>query len=552
MQTCAKSSPPVSSLSTAARRTATISTLPRSSSSTSLAITKKNAAISPSSSSSSSSGKQQGCQNRLHYIMLTFLVCLAAWQSLLQSSRSSASAMEHLFVFSSSSYSSPSSPTSTIVSSERSIIEHENVDDAGDTSNKIRGDGAAISSQTAQSSKSKQQQPQSEPQKQPSQQQPDVPQQEPLDEAKKELVQSHQNLEVPPTLARPSVDDKIKNSTLQLAAPEPAISPPGTALVRHPVIVDTTVTEIPKIIWMFWETGWPAKLSPYANMNRRSWELANPTFTVHALDGPTAERLTNRSLHVPDERWQVLHVQARSDIYRTLLLQKYGGIWADCNVFCNRPVQFWLDMNSTDLVSFRREDNLSEQVKKGIKPWITSWFLATPPGSYTISKVMKVISDPAEHYRFRAQYFWWHHMVAQIANTDPRVNGVIQNFTPPGTCGGKNWTSQATVLKRCANKGLIPAIVFTTEQCCPAIGGRPHIIMTSDDATTITMQQLNNSNANMTAATMMDEIKQQQLAELCAKWNCTVQAENMVHGDAIRKFWGMERIRTLITDYLGP
>jgi hypothetical protein len=138
----------------------------------------------------------------------------------------------------------------------------------------------------------------------------------------------YQDIELPPL---PGSDNNSNNETTTtttttgsalLAALEPFSR--GTAQVRHPVIIDTTATttNIPKIIWMFWDTGWPA--NPGSNMNRRSWELANPTFTVHALDGPTAERLTNRSLHVPDERWQILAVQARSDIYRTLLLQNFA------------------------------------------------------------------------------------------------------------------------------------------------------------------------------------------------------------------------------------
>jgi hypothetical protein len=172
-------------------------------------------------------------------------------------------------------------------------------------------------------------------------------------------------------------------------------------------------------------------------------------------------------------------------------------------------------------------------VARGIKPWITSWFLAAPPGSYTITKVFtNVISDPDEHYRFRAQYFWWHHIVAQIANTDNHVNDVIQNYTHPWTCSGKDWTRQATALKRCGTKNM-PPFIYTTEQCCPAIGGRPHIIM-SDHAN------------NMT-----DIVKQQELMELCSQWNCTVQAENMIHGNAMRKLWGSERLRTLNDDYFG-
>jgi Capsular polysaccharide synthesis protein len=461
----------------------------------------------PSSSSSSSSWKRF----KLHFVLLTSLLGMAVWHSIIQSGGASLTS------------------TAVIHSSAEIKVEIVDHEDHGDT----RGGRNSQASQPA-----------GRPQKPPdaTQASSSVLEEAPINEAITTTIAATST-----TSDRPGDNNNNETTTSasQFNALELSIAR-GTAQVRHPIVNDTTTTNIPRIIWMFWDTGWPAKNHPGANMNRRSWELANPSFTVHALDGPTAERFTNRSLHVPDEHWQKLHVQAKSDVYRTLLLYQYGGIWADCNVFCNRPIsQDWVDLkNAADVISFRRIDNLSEQVKKNIQPWITSWFLAAPPASYTMTQVMRVISNPNEHYRFRAQYFWWHHIVAQIANADPRVKDVIASYNPPGTCSGPEWTRQATVLKRCANK-IMPPIIYTTEQCCPDIGGRPHIILNSDTTAS-------QGNATMTTDSVPQQQQQELIKDLCSQWNCTVQAENLRLGNAIRKVWGMDRIRTLNADFFDP
>lgn len=223
---------------------------------------------------------------------------------------------------------------------------------------------------------------------------------------------------------------------------------------------------IPNQIFMFWNTGW-SDAPWHAQLARQSWEILNPSFKVIALNGTEAESLSNRVSYVPDSIWNKMHIQGKSDIYRTLLLHKFGGIWADASLVAARPVREWLDLSSSDLVSFVRTDNPEESAKLTISPWITSWFLAAPKESYTMSRILSVISNSSEFYRFTKEYFYWHRIVSEIANKDDRVRQQMWFFrsADPMHCKTGRFELDAPVFKRCANKQMAIILEFTW-QCC--------------------------------------------------------------------------------------
>lgn len=229
----------------------------------------------------------------------------------------------------------------------------------------------------------------------------------------------------------------------------------GTRENRGGDVGSREITGIPRTVYMFWENGWH-RAKREAVLSYLTWRDMNPGFRVMPLNGSQMELLSNRKMYIPDNVWQNTTVQGRSDVYRTLMVYKYGGIWADASLFCNVPVEEWLDLSADDLISFVRRNNLRQQSLYQIDPWITSWFLAAPKKSYVISKIFHVITDPKEFYRFSrrnahaAEYFWWHKIVSDIASTDDHVRHRITHdfdYSDPNQCSGKNWTAYAKVLK---------------------------------------------------------------------------------------------------------
>jgi hypothetical protein len=315
---------------------------------------------------------------------------------------------------------------------------------------------------------------------------------------------------------------------------------------------NTTKTNgIPPIVWMFWDDGWPAS-NPEANLalysfrhcnkNDRGHDDTNDTtiqkWTIRPIDTITAERYSQRKKYIPDDDFffSTLTVQARSDVYRTLLLNKYGGVWADASLFCNIPISEWLldnnnNNNHTDLISLVRHDNTMQQQQLDIAPWITSWFLASPPRGYTISRLVEqylLVDDdensttpPQQHDRLTAEYFWWHRMISELARSDERIAANIDTYSSadPSHCHTNDNTTTVPLYKRCKNKPMY-AVMATTRYCCDyGQSYDPSLpIVTDKDDNNIT-----NTNTKLFGERMQS---------LCAVWNCTGRPTDhlLLHG----------------------
>jgi hypothetical protein len=315
-------------------------------------------------------------------------------------------------------------------------------------------------------------------------------------------------------------------------------------------------------VWMFWDDGWPAS-NPEANLalysfrhcskNDRSHDDTNDTtiqkWTICPIDTITAERYSQRKRYIPDDDFFFtnLTVQARSDVYRTLLLYKYGGVWADASLFCNMPISEWMldnnndNNNNTDLISLVRHDNGMQQRQLDIAPWITSWFLASPPRGYTISRLVEqylLVDDNTSQYgRLTTEYFWWHRMISELARSDERIADNIRTFSSadPSHCLTTNDDSKTNVplYKRCKNKPMY-AVMATTRYCCDHESYDPppqsSANITDDD-------ENSTNNTNTTTTTLFDA----RMQSLCAIWNCTGRPTDhlLMHGgDRIATAWG--------------
>jgi Capsular polysaccharide synthesis protein len=323
-------------------------------------------------------------------------------------------------------------------------------------------------------------------------------------------------------------------------------------------------TTIPRTIYIFWSSGWPAD-SVEVQLVRKSWEYFNPGYAVICLDVAQAEFLTDRRRYIPDSIFDKMKVQARSDVYRTLILYRHGGIWVDASLFCNTPLDHWLDLHQTDLISFVRNDNLDAQKEIDIQPWVTSWFLAAPKESYILSQVVDILSNATEQARRIIdvsdksnknkirEYFWWHRIVSDLARRDAYIINRIQTHfvsADPMHCRQEGYETTAPVLKRCSNNKMYSTFA-TAQVCC-----------TSTSTTTTTQTALagqstrsrNNSagvahHGNQQVYRMAQAIanltqKQPMSAadwsNFCVGWNCTMHSRNMHRIEDFKALYGNE------------
>ena len=124
--------------------------------------------------------------------------------------------------------------------------------------------------------------------------------------------------------------------------------------------------EIPRIVWMYWHQG--EEGAPF--VVRRcieSWRRCNPGWEVRVLDGQSVAEAADMS-DVPE----VLPFRFRADLLRVRLLKQHGGVWADATVYCHRPLEEWLPLQTlTGFFAFRHP---------GPGRWIASWFMASTKG----------------------------------------------------------------------------------------------------------------------------------------------------------------------------
>ena len=126
-----------------------------------------------------------------------------------------------------------------------------------------------------------------------------------------------------------------------------------------------------KRIWMYWEQGWddaPILVQECAE----SWERMNPGWEVVRLD-----RSRIAEFDIFDERVGALadksSVQLRSNLVRLYLLIKHGGVWADATLYCRKPLEAWVDLDTPARTQMF--------INPGPERLISSWFIAANPGS---------------------------------------------------------------------------------------------------------------------------------------------------------------------------
>lgn len=125
-------------------------------------------------------------------------------------------------------------------------------------------------------------------------------------------------------------------TTLSAARPSDAAAATaalGAAAARHDVV------PWPKTIHMTWKT---TTLPSWAEGNWRSWAEKNPQWTRRLWDDAAVDAFVAQEFPEIMPYWKsVLKPVQRADVFRYLALYVHGGVYADIDVTCMRPVEAW-------------------------------------------------------------------------------------------------------------------------------------------------------------------------------------------------------------------
>jgi len=162
---------------------------------------------------------------------------------------------------------------------------------------------------------------------------------------------------------------------------------------------------IPKKIWIFWYQGWN-DAPEIVKKCLQTWKKSNPAWTIHPLDKNSISEFIDLGQIIPNLQDNNIPLEALSDIIRISLLNKYGGIWVDSTLYCNRPLEHWLDeLTSHGFFAFS---------DPGPNRLVSSWFLVSSQSNYIVEKWEQETTRYWMTRDERHHYFWFHYLFGNL------------------------------------------------------------------------------------------------------------------------------------------
>ena len=133
---------------------------------------------------------------------------------------------------------------------------------------------------------------------------------------------------------------------------------------------------LPKNIFTYWHQGWD-EIPPVLRVCLNSMRRHHADWKIHLLDARTVAKWLE-PIPIPDESWEKLPLAHRSDVIRTQLLLRHGGVWADPTVWFAGPMDEWL--------SERMDSGLFMFHRPGRDRLISNWFIAAEMGNPLLAR----------------------------------------------------------------------------------------------------------------------------------------------------------------------
>ena len=194
-----------------------------------------------------------------------------------------------------------------------------------------------------------------------------------------------------------------------------------------------------KVIWMIWLQG-IENAPDLVKACVESWQRHNQTWEVRLLSEQDISVYLNIEDYPFDLNKIELSMAHKTDVIRALLLKKYGGVWADCTLYCCAPIDSWLNIRSLDFFAFRNP---------GRDRMISNWFMCSKKNGYIINCLILEITDYWQHgtksrfkyytidkilnvfpniwfcrflsiYLKKMPYFWFHYLFSKRYHSDNR------------------------------------------------------------------------------------------------------------------------------------
>jgi hypothetical protein len=167
-----------------------------------------------------------------------------------------------------------------------------------------------------------------------------------------------------------------------------------------------------KVIWILWFQGFN-KADWLIKQVAESWRINNPDWVIVYL---TDENLRDYLQDIEYIYSKPIPMQAKSDIIRLALLNRYGGIWADATMLCMKPLDTWIDDAIRPSGLWMYYGNGGDMI--GYGP--ASWFIASEKGSYIISRWKTKCDEYWQNRNECDRYNWMDFLFRDLYESDDK------------------------------------------------------------------------------------------------------------------------------------
>jgi mannosyltransferase OCH1-like enzyme len=144
---------------------------------------------------------------------------------------------------------------------------------------------------------------------------------------------------------------------------------------------------IPKIIHQTWKTN---KLEKKIKLFTDTWKEKNPDFEYRFYNDHKCFKFINNHYPEYSDLYEELKPVERADIFRYLVLHKYGGIYADIDTECFKPMGPLLDLFKDSVITGYEYNEPVQYLQ---------WFIACPKGHPTMIELVEEVKK-RNRYKF--------------------------------------------------------------------------------------------------------------------------------------------------------
>jgi len=165
-----------------------------------------------------------------------------------------------------------------------------------------------------------------------------------------------------------------------------------------------------KTVWILWLQGWD-KAPPLVSRCLDSWKYYNPDWDIVTLDENTMLDYIDVSEYIPGFDKSKIDRPGYADIFRTLLTNKYGGVWADSTIYCNMPLNDWLPKETFLFY------------KPAVQHQIANWFISAGQDPYIMNawsnSVVSIWKNNVSKNHYPRALGWHHYSFDDLYKNDP-------------------------------------------------------------------------------------------------------------------------------------